>query len=486
MPAITFSGLASGIDADAIIKALTDAKRVSTMPLQNQIDQKTEQNAALEKFNTKMLAFRSALDDFLTLSGGGIAKTATSSNSDAITATASSGALNNTTTISSVAQLAKSATFSFNDRFTALDEPIAAGLSAPAEIQFVVGTGESAETINVEVTNETTLADLADAINAAAPGKLNASILNTGTESAPSYALIVNTQQTGLDKGALNVNVAGELTGLGLFSSSTVDPAQDAVFTVAGLGEITRSTNQINDLFPGLSFTLKQVTAQPVTISVTNDAAATSSKVQAVVEAFNDLIAFSAANSRIERVEGSEEGNATNVFGSLARTRVDEQAVQTLKGVFASTNSGVAGSSIQIFADLGIKIDALGKSNEGEGEEAETITGIFEFDAAEFEEALTKDPTAVQNLFSTFADAVAKTDGIISNYTQLNGQIDTAINAGETQIESLNDRIERIERNIAAQEEMLRKVFTNLETKVSRLNSGSAAIASILALPAPK
>lgn len=482
MPAITFSGIASGIDADSIIKALTDAKRTAILPIQNQIDYRTDQNKAYEEYNTKLLALKGALEDFLSLSGGGIQKKALSNDAETLTATAGSGALNGVTTISSITKLAKASTFSFNDRFTAVDQAIAPGLAAPANISITVGSGPAAEVFDIEVNSSTTLVELNTAINEAAPGKVSSSLINTGTDAAPAYALVMNTQQTGLSKGAINVSVAQEIQDQGLFQASQTDQAQDAEFTIAGLGTITRESNQINDLLPGISFTLLKESAVPVTVTVTNDAEATASKVQKFVDAYNDLVSYSAANSKIERVEGENENKVTNIYGSLARTRLDEAAITSLRSVMSSLNSNIEGSEIRVLADLGIKtatsLDAV------EGEEG-AVTGTLKFDSQKFEEALTKDPAAVQSLFQQFADSVAKTQGLIDSYTQFNGQIDVSINSNKSQIESANDRIERVERSIAAQEAMLRKIFTNLETTVGRLNAGSSAISSILNAPTP-
>lgn len=465
MPTISFSGIASGIDGDAVIQALTDAKRIQQVPLENKIVAAEAETKALEDFNSKLLGLRTSLNSFMTLSGGALSKAATSTDDKLVAVSASSNAPASSTTISSVSQLARAAVFSFNDRFAAADEPLAPGLTAPTSIEITLGQGSSAETFNIEIDETTTLADLAGSINEAAPGKLLGSVVNLGTEENPEYTLLLNGQQSGLDKGFLTVSVPPEVSNEGIFQGYTLEQAQNAIFTIAGLGQIERQSNTVSGLIPGLTITLKQTTTNPVVLNVANDADKTAGRVEEFVAKFNELITLSRESSVIAQETG-ENGETKNVYGDLARTSTDENAIGAIKTALASAFSGVSGSSVQIFADLGFKT---------------TNDGTIEFNSQAFMAAVAKDPTAVENLLSKFADATASTTGIISNYTKFNGLIDTATQSNDQEIKGLNERIERINRSIAAQEERLRKVFANLEATIGDMQNQANALSGILA-----
>jgi flagellar hook-associated protein 2 len=465
MPAITFSGLASGIDADAVIEALTDAKRVQQLPLEAKINQAEAESEAFDAINTTMLSLQSSLNDFLTLSGGAIVKKATSSNSDIVTATASTNAPTSSTTISSVDQLAKSATFTFDDRFTAVDEPLAQNLAAPASIDVTVGTGDSALLISVDVDDETTLADVATDINEQAEGKVVASIINVGTAADPQYTLLLNTQTTGLDTGTLSVSVDPAITNEGVFGGYQIEQAQDAVFTIAGLGQISKSGNLVSGLIPGISFELKQETTQAASINVTNDAEATAIKMEEVIGHINELILFSQEGSEIS-VDTDTSGDSVNNYGILARTRTDENAIGELRTALTTSSSDIPTSAIQVFADLGITTERDG-------------TIAFKIDT--FQNAINNEAASVSQMLNKFADTVAATDGIVGNYTKFNGTIDLAQQSNDTEIKTLGEQIARIDKSIADMTERLRRTFTNLESRTAQLQSAGTALQSVIA-----
>lgn len=462
MPAISFSGLASGIDTDKIIEAMKEQKRLSYAPIKNRVESKEIENKAIEEFNTKLLTVNDILKDFLTLGGSTFSKKVSISNEDAVTATAGSGAASTTTNIN-ILNIAKSATISFSKTFSNLTEPIAADLSSPENLEIKLGTGSSEEILNVEINSQTTLNDLITQVNNLAGGtKVRASVINIGLENSPEYKLIFSGVKTGVNSGSLNVNVPSELQSRG-FQVGHIAQAEDAQVEIAGIGTITRSTNQISDIIPGVTLDLKQSGSGPVSIFVTNDNDKTAKKLNDLVTAVNEIIKYSNDNSKIERVQ-SEKGT-TNQYGTLSRADIDNQAISAIKSALSNANSGVEGSKVRIFGDLGITTQR---------------DGTLAFDLEKLQTALAEDPNAVDNLLHTFADATASSNGgVINEYTKFKGLIDQSLASNETNINQLNDKIARLEASIAKQEEMLKKIFTNLETKISRLNVNGQAISSL-------
>ncbi len=465
MPTISFSGLASGIDGDSIIQALSDSRRVASLPLENKIaDNKAESNA-LEELNTRLLNLKDSLGDFLTLSGGALSKNVSSSFQEAVSATASSSVVASSVTVD-VEQLAKSATVSFLDRFSEADKPLLPDLATPSTIEFTIGEGDATEVITVEVDNKTALADIVSDISELSGGKVQASIVNAGTTTNPEYLLLINGSETGLEKGKLEVSVGAEITNAGLFSNQQLEQAQDAILNVSGIGQVSRATNTVADLIPGLTLELKQAGVGPVTLTVDNDTSKTAEKLRKVIEAVNAVITHSSENSLIERVE--TEAGSTNKYGSLARTRLDEQIVGSIRSVLTSSVSTIEGSEVTIFANLGVTT---------------ARDGTLEFDETVFNEALAKDPTSVGQILNSFGDGLATANGVIEGYTKFQGQIDSSITSNTSQNDSTQNRLDRIEQLIADQEANLRKVFASLEVTISRLNSQSESLLSLLQIP---
>ncbi len=462
MPTVSFSGIASGIDGDSIIQALLDARRLASIPIENKVSRNDTESTALEEFNTKLLTLDDMLKDFTTLAGGAVSKTATSSDEDTVSAVASGNAVAATVEME-VLNLAKTASISFDDRFSDLDTPIAPGLSGPTDIEITIGSGDTEETLQVTIDETTTLTQLALQINDKAPTRLQASVINTGSVSAPEYAFVLQGLQTGVENGLLSVNVPPELTGLGVFQSSNVSQAEDAIVDLAGIGQVTRSSNRISDLIPGLSIELKRDNVGPVSISVANDAEKTGAKIAEFVEAFNDVVRYSNENDTVERVENEEQ--ATNIFGSLARTRVDDRAIDAIKTALSSA-SFAGESEIKIFADLGIKTER---------------DGTLSFDQDVFNTAVGKNSAAVEDILHSFADAVSTSSGIISEYTRFQGTIDQALDANTEENKRLNESLARLERNLETQKATMEKIFANLESTTARLQSSGEALSGLLA-----
>jgi flagellar hook-associated protein 2 len=462
MPTVSFSGIASGIDGDSIIQALLDARRLASIPIENKVTRNDTESTALEEFNTKLLTLDDMLKEFTTLAGGAVSKIATSSDEDTVTAVASGNAVSATVELE-VLNLAKTASISFNDRFSDLDAPVAPGLTGPTDIEITLGTGDSQETVQVTIDQNTTLSQLVLDINDQSPSRLQASVINTGSLSSPEYAFILQGLQTGEENGTMSVNIPPELSGLGVFQSSNVSQAEDAVIDMAGIGQVRRASNLVNDLVPGLSIELKRDNVGPVTISVANDADKTGGKISEFVEAFNDVVRYSNENDLIERVEN--EDDATNVYGSLARTRVDDRAIDAIKTALSSASfSGE--SEIKIFADLGIKTER---------------DGTLSFDQETFNNAVSKDSGAVGDILNSFADSVSTSSGIISEYTKFQGTIDRAIDTNNDENTSLNEKLARLERSLETQKETMEKIFANLESTTARLQSSGEALSGILA-----
>ncbi len=462
MAGISFSGIASGIDGDAIIKALIEGRRLASAPIEAKVKDNETENTALEEFNTKLLTLNDTLKDFLTLSGGSVSKTAQSSDENVLTATAGSGAVATTTSLT-VQQIARTATASFSDIFTDLSAPIAPGLSADGSVDITVGTGAAAETVTVPVTATTTVNDFVAALNTASTGdKYRASVVNVGTTAAPQYKIIVSTTRTGAENGTLHIAPSAELSGLGVLQVGNIQQAEDAIINIDAIGTVSRSTNQISDLIPGVTLNLKAKSAGPIVVSVGTDGDKTAKRLGDMISAFNEVVQYANDNSKIERIQ--DEDGVSNKFGTLAKTTVDNRAVESLKSALRLSNSDVEGSSVRIFADLGVKTNQ---------------DGTLSLDQAKFSEAVAKDPVAVSNVLQKFADRVGATGGVISEYTKFQGTIDTAVKSNTSENDTMSDRLARLEANLEKQSENLKLTFSKLEERISQLNSNASALTSL-------
>lgn len=469
-PLINFSGIASGIDSNALIDAISDASRqVKVVPHEEKVAELDDTNSALEELTTLFLEMRDLADQFTSLNGGPLAKLAASADETIVTATATNAAQNGSFGIN-VSQLAENATYSFDDRYSASSDLIAAGLTDTGNnfVNIYIGQGANQEHIRIEIENTTTVTEFVTQFNQQASVG-TASLVNVGTEATPSYAIVLTSSETGLEKGELTVDLATEgsdITGAGAWTSSEIDQAQNATFTVSGIaGNIERASNTVTDVILGVTLNLQDTSpgASDTIIQVSDDVAATTAKVQDFLDSYNEVIAFIQENNLITRQEDGED--VENIFSPLATTSIDDNALSAIRSAIIASRYD-SGDSIKIFAELGITTER---------------DGTLKFDQETFKSAVEDEPRSVHEILQNFGDEVALTGGTIDVYTRFNGLFDITIRGNERLISDLNDRISRAEDSIAHQREVLTQRFARFEALLGGLQTQQAALSSALA-----
>lgn len=471
MAAITFTGLASGIDSSALIQSILDQKRkAQENPLKTRITELTNTNSAFTDLKSLLDKLNTSAQKFRALNGGVLAKSLTSTDETILTGSAGNGAKPGSYQID-VSARAKNATQSFDDRFAAGTSVINSNINngdtaANRTVSYTIGTGSEQETVNIVLTNTTTASDFVTSFNASST-KARASLVNVGTSATPSYAVVVNSNNEGTSKGSIAVSVGSgvtdpngdTLTTDGAFVTDTDSPATDAQFTLTGVtGLITRSSNTVTDVIDGVTLNLQSLGTS--TITVAQDASKTTSDVQDFVDAYNEVVNYLAKNNTVQRQE--DGGNVTNIFGPLAHTSIDESLLSTLRS--AIPLAGTSGRTVNIFADLGITTER---------------DGTLKFDTDKFQTALANDSAGVELITQNLGESLGAVQGKIASYTQFNGIIDQAFNSNSTSITSAQDRINSVEALLAKEEESLVAQFARLESTIGKLNSQQSALASL-------
>lgn len=464
MSVINFSGIASGIDTNALIDATIAAQRqVRIKPNETRVSELEETNAAYEELSTKLDAFRTLAQGFSSLSGGGVSRAGTSTRESVVTASASNSATNGTYSVT-VTDLARNHTYSFDQTYSSSTDALQSSLTgaeaaADRTVTFTVGTGAEQETVSVVVTDGSYSAnDFITAFNAAS-SKAEASLVNVGTSSSPSYKIVISSLYEGTEKGQVaRTSLGASLTNLTAYSESA---ATNAAFTITGIGSITRSSNTVTDVIPGV--TLNLGSAGTATVKISEDAATTSSKVQELVDSFNSIVSFIAENNLVKREETSND--VKNVFAPLAATRTDDNALQAMRSVFSSSVAS-GGSTVRIFSDLGITTER---------------DGSLKVDTTKLEAAIARESSSVSDLLKSFGDTVSLTGGTIDLYTRFNGLIDVTVNGNKTQITDLNTRIAEAEKSLEKQTESLRARYARLESVMGKLQQQQSSLTSALA-----
>lgn len=450
MATINIGGLATGFDTNSIVSQLVKLERRRAVDLLEieQLEQQGRQSA-LATFGTKIADLLAAVDKLRDPTSA-LARTATSSNTSVLTATAGSGALTGTTEID-VLTLARGSVATSASGVASASSTIAAGSGS---FSFQVGSGD-VQTIAIDET--TTLESLASQINALGVGA-NATVVNLGTSSAPDYRLRVASRDTGTSNA---ITIVQDDTSIGVAVTQT---ATDATFTVSGFDTpFTRESNVINDVVAGV--TLNLVATGTSTVTVATDTSTVKQNVQAVVDAFNALVSFVEEQSEV--VQDTTSADRDVAAGPLAFDGTVRSIVQGLRSAVSSAVEGLSGD-YSLLAEVGV---------------TSTRDGRLALDGAALDAALSADESAVSALFGGEGATGGVFDRIhsyLSDVTASGGLLDVRNKSVGATLDSLRERIEAGERSVAAFEQNLRDTFTSLELLVSRLQSQGAFLLGAL------
>ncbi|MFO0417379.1 MAG: flagellar filament capping protein FliD, partial [Pseudomonadota bacterium] len=136
----------------------------------------------------------------------------------------------------------------------------------------------------------------------------------------------------------------------------------------------------------------------------------------------------------------------------------------SLRSVIASTVAS-SGSSVRIFADLGITTQR---------------DGSLKLDTNKLQQAISAEPISVSTIFQGFADTVALTGGTVDLFTRFNGLIDITTRSNQSTIDELNRRISDAEASIQRQAEALKARYARLESIMGKMQNQQQSLTSAL------
>ena len=438
MPAV--DGIISGLNTSSIISQLVDAARSPIRAMQSQIDNLSVRKSRLQDLNGLLGSLKTALD---AVDGETElpAFSATSSQPDALGVSVTGDVQPGSYDVR-VDQLAES-TLEKSQGFSSPTDSL-----KNTDLKITVGS----QTTMVEIRSSNgnnNIADLADYLNENVDG-VHAYVLNTGDGNEP-YRLMIEGDDTG-EANAVSTSIKYRGGGGIKLSLSTQRTAQDAELSFEGI-PVYSASNAPDDIIPGVQFDLKEATDGYAIVTIGRDAETMATRVQSVVDAYNEIQDFFSANIGID-ADAAMQGDQT--------VRTIQRRLQSAMG------AGYGNSEIAGLNSIGI-----GTSQDG----------TLEFDSAAF--------TARSGTnFDALVDMLTGTDGLFgAMYSTVDTVIDPAtgiiqprIDSVDSQVDSLEDKILSAEYRMEMYEETLRAQFTQMESLLAQYQStGDYLSAQLLA-----
>ena len=177
---------------------------------------------------------------------------------------------------------------------------------------------------------------------------------NTGSATGNSVSATSSTPNTNVTDLTVNPSSLPSISGLD-FSTST-QLAANALLNVDGIA-VTSSSNQVTDALPGvtLSLTAKTTVGTPASLTFTRDTTAVTTKLQAIVTAYNDAVTMLGV---VSDPSSTVADYGASLVGNSIVSQVRNQIRSMITGG-AAANAPASGS-IRALRDLGASIDSKG------------------------------------------------------------------------------------------------------------------------------
>lgn len=448
------TGIGSGMDIDAMVGALVSAEKAPKEAQLNRLESATTTKiSALGTLRTALSSFQTALKDLndIKLFENRSAK---SSNTDLLTATASKTAQSGTYSVK-VEQLAtgsKTATAALASDFKT---------TAAGTLTVKVGSGEG---IEVAIGADASLEDVKNALNAALKDSgVSANLLTD--PSTGKTRLVMSSSTTGAGED-VSISASAGLNSLAIDTENKATPdaggvlerAQNAKFSIDGLA-MESKTSKVEGAIPEV--TLDLVAAddkKAITVTVAQDQGGVTANIKKFVDAYNNLIKTTNSLTRVTKV--GDDGKP--LTGGLVG---DSSVRSILSGIQNELISVGGGDGVRMLSDLGITTQK---------------DGTLGIDDKKLGTALENNFDAVGQFFTGDTGLMKRLDNRVDGFNQTGGTLAQRVSGLEVTNADIKAQREKLTLRIESISARLYSQFNAMDTMVAQLSSTSSWLESTL------
>lgn len=465
------TGLASGLDTNAIVTALMATEQQRVTNLQNQQSGITALNSQLKSIQTALQKIATDAQALGSPSLFANTQTVTSSNSALVGATLTSGASaligSYQVSVQALATATQN-TYTFNSPTSGSDTVT---FGAGPNQQVTLAAGATAD-------------DLVSAINS----NSNLPVWATVTQEPPSgggqATIIFSDRNTGQPSGTYTpvTDSAGALN----YSTGSEVPGNDAQYTINGTSYYS-SSNTISgnslgtgstpaegqgaqQTIPGVTLSLNALTGStPVTIGV-GTPAPSAQNIQTAVQQF--VTDYNSAISQIQTQLSQAPSSSDPTKGTLYGDSDLQQLLSSMRGMM--DKSFTETSSITSMLDVGVSTGA----STGTGAISQSsLAGDLVLDASKLTSMLQSNPSGVRSMFTSWS---INFSSLVNNEAAPGGTIDNRIQADDSQASYLGTQIQNMTQANAIKQQELVQQFAQMEAALSQSQSTSSWLTSQL------
>lgn len=290
--------------------------------------------------------------------------------------------------------------------------------------------------IDTDGDGKNSLAELAAAINGAAD---NTGVKATLVRSGGEVSLVLASEDTGADNAiSLSTSATGTVFGDAIADPTELSAAQDAIVRLGGETgmELKNASNTFDNIIDGVTLTFNKVHQAgeaPMNIAISQDQAATKTKAQTFVSAFNAIM------GSFDSLTAS--GGESSARGPLAGDATIRSVENMLNQVIRKEFGGMT------LMEFGIVADRKGQ---------------LTIDAARFDKAIANNPEGFEKLFTEKGNLLDSVDKSLAIYTSSTGLMKTRKDSLNSMLRRVDDQFENIQTQYDNYYNRYLKQYTNM------------------------
>ena len=266
---------------------------------------------------------------------------------------------------------------------------------------------------------------------------------------------------------------------------NAISTARDSLISLEGI-EMSRSSNEINDIIPGVTLNLRGVSERPVRLRVGADVEAVKDAIISFVGNYNRLMAeinvVTSSDPRLvdelTYLTQAEAAEMRERSGAFIGDSTLNSFRNSLQRIVSSPFPTRMERDLSMLSQIGISTNVRSM---GGSLDSSRLRGYLEIDEQVLDAALENNLMAVRDLFasSTTGDLVANT-GVAFNvgaitrpFVEIGGIISLRTNTIDARIAQDQRRIDNMERQLASREADLRLQYGRMEAAFSRMEQMS-------------
>ena len=265
-----------------------------------------------------------------------------------------------------------------------------------------------------------------------------------------------------------------------------IQTAQDAIVSMDGI-EVTRSSNAIDDLIPGVTLQLGQASDKPVKLTIEPDREAVKEAIIQFVGNYNLLMAELNILGRADE-RTIDEFSFTDEERKDYRERLGLFSADSTVSMMRSRLLDILSSAYPT-ADGAVVLASFGiatRSGFGGGYDASTLRGYLQIDETKLDAALKGSFADVRQAFGfdtngdllVDAGAAFQLDAFLKGYVETGGILSTRTSGLDSSITSTKRRLTTLEEQLERYEQEQKELLYKMASAMSGMESSSKTIDS--------